>query len=219
MSFSTSRRLAAIMAWRSDWISESVMLSSGAGSSAGALYRALASVWDFPGLHEAWKLYPIRRWRRGVSVSPRWCLLGIVMSGLWSVMISNWLKPPRKMRHFFTAQATASLSSSIMAYLVSISVRNRDPACIRCHLPLAYFCLRTNPRPRSLLASVRRAVGQPGSKQASVGVTLRACLVASKAWSWLASHINWFFVFRRGQEVPWLLRLSQCSKKVDWLVW
>ena len=167
MSFSASSRLAAMMAWRSDWISESAMLSSGAGSSAGALDRASASVWDFPGCHDAWKLYPIRRirrrWRRGFSISPRWCLLRIVMSGLWSVMMSNWLKPSRKMRHFFTAQATASISSSIMAYLVSVSVRNLEPACIRCHLPSAFFCLRTNPRPRSLLASVWRAVGQPGS--------------------------------------------------------
>ena len=166
MSFSASSRLAAIMAWRFDWILESAKLSSGAGSSA--LDRASASVWDFPGYHDAWKLYPIRRiwrrWRRGFSISPRWCLLRIVMRGLWSVMMSNWLKPSRKMRHLITAQATASISSSIMTYIVSLSVRNLEPACIRCHLPLVFFfCLRTNPRPHILLASVWRAVGQPGS--------------------------------------------------------
>ena len=50
------------------------------------------------------------------------------MSGLWSVTIVKWSNPERKMLHFFTAQATARHSSSMTVYLLSVSVRNLDPA-------------------------------------------------------------------------------------------
>jgi hypothetical protein len=49
--------------------------------------------------------------------------------GLWSVITVKWLRPARKRWHFLMAQATAKHSGSITVYLLSVSVRKRDPAC------------------------------------------------------------------------------------------
>ena len=96
------------------------------------------------------------------------------------------------------AQATARHSSSMTAYLFSVFVRNRDPACTVFHSSLlsADFW-RTNPNP-SVLASVYRRVSLVVSKYATVGTDVSAFLACVKASSCGSSHQNLFRVLRRG---------------------
>ena len=65
----------------------------------------------------------------------------------------KWSIPARNMLHFLTAHATARHSNSITAYLLSVSVKNLDPACTRFQSESFDFCMSRNPSP-SMLASV-----------------------------------------------------------------
>ena len=64
----------------------------------------------------------------------------------------KWLLPARKMWHFFMAHATARHSNSITAYLLSVSVKNLDPACTSFHSESfsSDFCMSRNPSPSVL---------------------------------------------------------------------
>ena len=103
------------------------------------------------------------------------------------------------MLHFLMAQATVRHSSSMTAYLLSVSVRNRDPVCTVFHSSLlsADFWRRTNPNP-SVLASVYRRVSLVVSKYAKVGADVSAFLASAKALSCSCAHKNSFRVLRSG---------------------
>ena len=85
------------------------------------------------------------------------------------------------MLHLVMAQATARSSSSMMAYRLSGSVRNRDPAWTRDHVQ-PVFCWRTKPRPWRL-ASVHRRVSFSGSKYDRIGADVRDFFTCMKAAS------------------------------------
>ena len=101
------------------------------------------------------------------------------------------------MLHLDTAHATASSSSSIIAYLDSALLKNRDPAWTSIHCPSDDCCWRTNPTP-CLLASVQIRVGLAMSKNANVGALARCCLALDSACSWVVDQTNSFLELRRG---------------------
>ena len=57
-------------------------------------------------------------------------LLRIPSRGLWSTTTSKSLHPSVNMRECFRDHDTARASPSVGAYLLSVGVRNRDPARI-----------------------------------------------------------------------------------------
>ena len=126
-----------------------------------------------------------RRCNRAFSISSSRWVFKIGIRGLWSVINVKWLMPARKMLHFLMAQATARHSSSMTAYLLSVSVRNRDPACIVFHSS-ADFWRRTNPNP----SVVYRRVSLVVSKYAKVGADVNAFLACAKASSCGCAHKN-----------------------------
>ena len=83
--------------------------------------------------------------RHGFSISSRWQLLMIGISGLWSVMTEKCCKPTKKSMHFITAQHIASISNSIMAYQNSASVRKWEPAWISFHVVPLLCCCKIKP--------------------------------------------------------------------------
>lgn len=109
--------------------------------------------------------------------------------------------PARKMLHFLMAHATAKHSSSMTAYLLSVSVRNRDPACTILHslVPSVDFCRSTNPIPK-VLASVWRQVSLVVSKYAKVGEEVNTFLACMKASSWGLPHRNSLRVLSSGRR-------------------
>ena len=113
--------------------------------------------------------------------------IGGCFRGLWSVTTVKWLMPARKLLHFLMAQETARHSSSMTAYLLSVSVRNRDLLAQSSisFLLSADFWRRTNPNP-SVLASVYRRVSLILSKYAKVGTDVSAFFVLREGFvMWL----------------------------------
>ena len=92
--------------------------------------------------------------------------------GLWSVITVKWSRPARKRWHFLIAQAMSKHSSSITAYLVSVSMRNHDPACTTRQSEVLSVCRwrRRKPNPK-VLASVYRWVSFEASKLVRMRVT------------------------------------------------
>ena len=127
--------------------------------------------------------------------------------------------PARKILHSSMPHATARHSSSITAYLLSASVRNRDPACTVFHslVPSVDFCRSINLIPK-VLVSVRRRVSFVVSKYAKVGEVISTFLACVKASSWGLPHRNSLQVLSSGRrganvstmslvlEVSWLTR-------------
>jgi hypothetical protein len=72
-----------------------------------------------------------------------------------------------KLAHFFAAQQIANSSSSTIAYLPSVSVRNLNPAWAGFQIP-SFSYLRTKLMPSSLDASVMSRVFWSGLKNANV---------------------------------------------------
>ena len=121
------------------------------------------------------------------------------MRGLWSVITWKCCKPDRNILHFITDHVTARSSSSMTAYLDSVGVRKRDPACTRVHCPVSDCCWRTNPTP-CLLASVHNWVGFAISKYARVGTSTKCRLALVNALSCSNDHRNSFFVLSKGRN-------------------
>ena len=148
------------MSWLS-CMSNSANTSDIWGGVTGWRDRASGASFLDPLSHCAVKLYAIRcvfnRWSWGFSILSRRWLLRMEISGLWSVMMVKCCSPVKNILHLETAQHTASISSLMTAYLDSVSVRNRDSAWIRFHVP-AVFCCNMKPKPWRL-ASVDRRVG------------------------------------------------------------
>ena len=155
-------------------ISYSARSSPRLGGWYGWWERASAASFLDPFSHCAVKLYPIRRVLRhcslGFSISLRRWMFKIGIRGLWSVMTVKCSIPARKMLHLLMAHATARHLSSITVYLLSASIRNRDPACTVLHslVPLVDFCRSTNPISK-VLASVWRQVSLVVLKYTKVG--------------------------------------------------
>ena len=82
---------------------------------------------------------------------------------------------------FLIAQATARHSSSTIAYLLSVSDRNLDPACTtrQSELPADCFWRRRKPNPR-VLALVYRRVSFEASKYTRTGAVVSDCLAFIK---------------------------------------
>ena len=138
--------------------------SSLLGCEQGCLDRTSASTLSFPFIHlivnVRWSTFILRRWRRLFEISGRAWLDKIEMSGLWSVQISNCWRgsPSMKLAVFAHAHAIASISSSIIAYLVSAELRNLEPAWTGLQMSSSWSCFRTNPRPLRREASVIKRV-------------------------------------------------------------
>ena len=78
------------------------------------------------------------------------------------VMACDCGKVVKPREHFLTAQATAKHFNSMIAYLVSVSVRNLEPGCTIFHSPSlsVALCSRINLMPMVLM-SVHRRVSLP----------------------------------------------------------
>ena len=135
-------------------------VSSGCGSAVGLRDNALGALFRVPFSQLAYTMILVfKRCSHGFWISSNLWLFKIGMRGWWSVTTG----PARKMSHLVVmAHATANSSSSMIAYWLSESDKNRDPAWISDHV-LPVFCWRTMPRPW-WLASVQRQVSFPGSK-------------------------------------------------------
>ena len=131
------------------------------GSFTGWCDRASGASFLDPLSHCVVKLHTIKRifnhWSLGFSSSSKWWLFRMGISGLWSVIMVKCCRPVKNILHLEIVQQKANISSSMTAYLDSVSVRKREPAWIRFHVP-AVFCCSMKPRPW-WLASVGKRVG------------------------------------------------------------
>ena len=153
----------------SGWLcmSSSANASVAKGSCTGWRDDASGAPFFDPLTYVVVTLYLINRafslWSRGFSNSSRRWLLRIGIRGLWSVTMVRFCSPIKNNLHLETAQHTASISSSMTAYLDSMSLRNHDPAWMRFHVP-AVFCCKVKPRPWWLYSICRQAGRLTGIK-------------------------------------------------------
>ena len=110
----------------------SVAVGVGIASCDGYRERASGPLCHFPGQWVIANLQPsvdsFRFWRRGLAIVSMSLLFNMPRSGLWSNAISRLLHPRVNMRECLRDHETARASPSVGEYLVSLGVRNLDPA-------------------------------------------------------------------------------------------
>ena len=165
----------------------------------GALEKASAIRFFLPARHTVekfpyWRSFSFNLCNRGVSTSFSVFLSIMDSKGLWSTIILKFFMPKRYTLHFPRAHTTASISSSTIEYLLSVSLMKRDPQQTIFHYSPCFY-IKTNPRPCVLEASVWSSVSRAGSKLMSILGLERWSFVFSKAYSWSAVHWNTLLVF------------------------
>ena len=110
------------------------------------------------------------------------------------VMVSNYDELWQTSLHLEIAHDTANISSCIPRFWI------REPAWTRTHVSPAN-CYKTKSKPWRL-ASVHNLVSLLGSKNESIGVEDRDCLVDSKASVNAADHRNSFLMLNKGLSGP-----------------
>ena len=123
----------------------------------------------------------------------------MLTSARWSTLRVNWGSPSRYRLHLFIPWTTARISSSIVAYLLSVSFRNLDPHVIKCHCSPCFWN-NAYPMPFSLDASVCKQVSYDVSKFLRIGDLQSSFLTLLKAFVWASVHLKIFFLLKSDRK-------------------